>query len=114
MSSWSQVEHDFRELSTEEKRAEDKLYMSGRRGASQAQRRQQQRLPSTTSGADIEAYTFVREHDDEGVFFYQAFNAAIADYAIANQRLGGQGFNAQRMTWIKPSFAWMLYRAVYG
>lgn len=33
---------------------------------------------------------------------------------MANQRLGGPAFNAERMTWIKPSFAWMLYRAGYG
>jgi len=26
----------------------------------------------------------------------------------------GSGFSPSRMTWIKPSFAWMLYRAGYG
>ena len=52
--------------------------------------------------------------DDDGVFFYQAFNDAIADFALANQRFGGPDFKPLRMTWIKPSFAWVLYRSRYG
>lgn len=48
------------------------------------------------------------------MYFYQAFNDAIADYAVANQRFGGPEFKPIRMTWIKPSFAWMLYRSGYG
>merc|ERR1712217_906529 len=38
----------------------------------------------------------------------------IADWALENQKFGGPNFNPTRMTWIKPSFAWMLYRAGYG
>ena len=30
------------------------------------------------------------------------------------QAFGGPDFKPDRMTWIKPSFAWMLYRAGYG
>merc|ERR1712224_146522 len=59
-------------------------------------------------------FPFVGEWDEEGVFFYQAFNATIADWAVKHQRFGGPGFSPSRMTWIKPSFAWMLYRAGYG
>ena len=59
-------------------------------------------------------HVFVGEHDEEGVYVYQAYGNEIADYAVENQRLGGPGFNATRMTWIKPSFAWMLYRAGYA
>merc|ERR1712046_395585 len=33
---------------------------------------------------------------------------------MRNQGFGGPEFNPVRMTWIKPSFAWMLYRAGYG
>ena len=36
-------------------------------------------------------HDFMAEFDDEGVFFYQAFNDAIADWAIAHGRLGGFG-----------------------
>ena len=87
-------------------------FMSGRRGASQAQRRPKQRAPARADGHPH--HIFVGEYDADGVFFYQAYSAAIADFAVANQRLGGPAFNVERMTWIKPSFAWMLYRAGYG
>ena len=36
---------------------------------------------------------FRGEWDDEGVFFYQAFNDEIAKWAIKNQRFGGPEFN---------------------
>lgn len=62
----------------------------------------------------IESHQFTAEWDEEGVFFYQAFNDEIADYAIENQRFGGPKFNPERMTWIKPSFAWVLYRSGYA
>jgi hypothetical protein len=60
------------------------------------------------------AHVFRGNFDDEGVYFYQAYNDTIADWAVDHQTLGGPGFDARRMTWIKPSFAWMLYRAGYG
>jgi hypothetical protein len=59
--------------------------------------------------------TFRAEWDEEGVFFYQAYNDEIADWSLEHQTLGGpQQFKPFRMTWIKPSFSWMLYRAGYG
>lgn len=57
---------------------------------------------------------FRGEWDDEGVFFYQAFNDDIADWALQHQCFGGPKFKPARMTWIKPSFAWVLYRSGYG
>lgn len=57
---------------------------------------------------------FIGEWDDEGVYFYQAFNAEIAEYALTNQKFGGPNFNPLRMTWIKPSLAWALYRSGYA
>mmetsp|Transcript_4466 Transcript_4466/g.8582 ORF Transcript_4466/g.8582 Transcript_4466/m.8582 type:complete len:414 (+) Transcript_4466:71-1312(+) len=57
---------------------------------------------------------FEAEWDGEGVYLYQAFSNAIADYAIAHHRLGGANFKTDRMTWVKPSFGWMLYRSDYG
>ena len=57
---------------------------------------------------------FVGEHDPTGVWVYQAFNADIAEYAVIHQRLGGPAFKPERMTWIKPSFAWVLYRSGYA
>jgi hypothetical protein len=45
------------------------------------------------------------------IFVYQAFNDSIADYAIKNQKFGGQGYSFSRMSWIKPNFLWMMYRS---
>jgi len=57
---------------------------------------------------------FNAEWDDEGVYFYQAYPKEIAGYALEHQRFGGKHWKEMRMTWIKPSFAWMLYRSGYG
>merc|ERR1711879_1066614 len=57
---------------------------------------------------------FSGEGDHEGVFFYQAFKDDIADWALEHQQFGGPSFNPTRMTWIKPSFAWVLYRSGYA
>mmetsp|Transcript_46675 Transcript_46675/g.122578 ORF Transcript_46675/g.122578 Transcript_46675/m.122578 type:complete len:459 (+) Transcript_46675:126-1502(+) len=60
------------------------------------------------------AHVFQGEWDNSGVYVYQAYSAAIADWAVANQSLGGPHFKPDRMTWIKPSFAWVLYRSGYA
>lgn len=52
-------------------------------------------------------------HDEQGLFVYQAFRPGIGRYAAQNGRFG-RGFSLERMTWIKPSFGWMLYRSDYG
>lgn len=51
--------------------------------------------------------------DNEGIFVYQAFKASIVEEAVQKGTFG-KGFNLERMTWIKPSFGWMLYRSGYG
>ena len=52
-------------------------------------------------------------YDDEGLFVYQAYRPEIGHYAARNGRFGSS-FKLDRMTWIKPSFGWMLYRSGYG
>ena len=52
-------------------------------------------------------------YDSEGVFVYQAFKHCIAEEALRKGTFG-KGFNLERMTWIKPSFGWMLYRSGYA
>lgn len=52
-------------------------------------------------------------YDDEGIYVYQAFKPMIVAAALEKGTFG-QGFNLERMTWIKPSFAWMLYRSGYA
>ena len=51
--------------------------------------------------------------DDEGIIVYQAFKPSIANEALRN-RAFGKGFKLNRMTWIKPSFGWILYRSKYA
>jgi hypothetical protein len=48
---------------------------------------------------------------DENIIVYQAFNPQIANYAVAHQQFGGAAYSFNRMSWIKPGFLWMMYRA---
>jgi Domain of unknown function (DUF4291) len=52
-------------------------------------------------------------YDTDGIFVYQAFKPEIVQAAIQNGTFGA-GFNMERMTWIKPSFGWMLHRSNYA
>ena len=53
----------------------------------------------------------IGQSDGENIIVYQAFNPNIAKYAVANQRFGGAHYSFNRMSWIKPNFLWMMYRA---
>lgn len=44
---------------------------------------------------------------------YQAYNKIIANEAVKNGTFGSY-FKLDRMTWIKPSFLWMMYRCGWG
>ena len=48
--------------------------------------------------------------DDKTIRVYQAYNNEIADEALKLGRFGSK-FSLNRMTWIKPSFLWMMYRS---
>lgn len=52
-------------------------------------------------------------YDDTTIRMYQAYNHAIADAALAAGTFVGP-FKRDRMTWIKPSFCWMMYRSSFG
>lgn len=45
---------------------------------------------------------------------YQAYSDTIADSALAAQTFLSPPFSMTRMTWIKPSFLWMMYRSGWG
>lgn len=45
---------------------------------------------------------------------YQAYSDAIADTALENRTFVSPPFSMTRMTWIKPSFLWMMYRSGWG
>ncbi|KRX08834.1 hypothetical protein PPERSA_08938 [Pseudocohnilembus persalinus] len=49
--------------------------------------------------------------NEKSLVVYQAFNKDIAEYAIKNQKFGGENYSFNRMSWIKPNFLWMMYRS---
>lgn len=53
-------------------------------------------------------------YDDETITVYQAYNREIANQAVLNQTFIRSSFKLDRMTWIKPSFLWMMYRSGWG
>jgi hypothetical protein len=52
-------------------------------------------------------------YDGEGIWVYQAFKPSIVEAALRKGTFD-RGFGLDRMTWIKPSFGWMLYRSGYA
>ena len=49
--------------------------------------------------------------DEETITVYQAYHRHIAETAVASQTFVSPPFKKERMTWIKPSFLWMMYRS---
>lgn len=52
-------------------------------------------------------------YDETTIRIYQAYSNKIANEVVQLGRFG-DSFNMDRMTWIKPSFLWMMYRAGWG
>jgi hypothetical protein len=79
---------------------------------------QSQTTDQTTAqtSAPTTPYRQIRAHHDaHHITVYQAYNTAIATAAVAHQCLSASPqFSPSRMTWIKPSWAWMLYRSGYS
>lgn len=53
-------------------------------------------------------------YNDKTIRVYQAYSDAIADSALEHGTFVAPPFKMERMTWIKPSFLWMMYRAGWG
>jgi len=51
--------------------------------------------------------------DEKTIRVYQAYGNTIADEAVEKGTFGNS-FSLDRMTWIKPSFLWMMYRSGWG
>jgi hypothetical protein len=75
--------------------------------ATESYETQRRRWPE--SGRHILAH-----YDDDTIVVYQAYQPAIAAFAVEHQRLGGPHFSFTRMSWIKPNFLWMMYRSGWG
>ncbi|GAB7182440.1 DUF4291 domain-containing protein [Kitasatospora sp. Ki12] len=65
-------------------------------------------MPSTPATRLIRA-----EHTADTITVYQAFPPEIAEPAAAEGRFP-EAFKRDRMTWIKPSFLWMMHRSDWG
>src|ERR1700722_15522131 len=53
------------------------------------------------------------DYDANSIVVYQAYSAAIAEPALAAQRFVPP-FSMERMSWIKPSFLWLMERSNWG
>ncbi|OJU89494.1 MAG: hypothetical protein BGO19_15210, partial [Acinetobacter sp. 38-8] len=53
-------------------------------------------------------------YNNQTIRIYQVYSDAIANAALLNQTFVSPPFKMERMTWIKPSFLWMMYRAGWG
>ena len=63
--------------------------------------------------ATMSAHTIRAVFDDKTIRVYQAYRPDIALPAVASGRFVPP-FKMGRMTWIKPSFNWMMYRSGYA
>ena len=61
----------------------------------------------------MDIYNIRAEFDDKTFTVYQAFDDSIANIAIQQQKLLPP-FSYQRLTWIKPSLLWLMYRSDWG
>lgn len=59
-------------------------------------------------------FPIMAEHSADRIIVYQAFSEAIGRAAAAAGTLDVPAFSKTRMTWIKPSFLWMMYRSGWG
>lgn len=53
------------------------------------------------------------DYTQNTIVVYQSYNKTIAKSAVENQKFSTP-FSFNRMTWIKPSFLWMMERSNYG
>ena len=58
-------------------------------------------------------YTVRADYDADTIVMYQAYSKAIAEPAL-KQQVFVSPFSFNRMTWIKPSFLWLMHRSNWG
>jgi hypothetical protein len=69
----------------------------------------------TQPGTPVPYHQIRALYDDETITVYQAYSAPIALAAVKHQKLNASPeFKMGRMTWIKPSWCWMMYRSGYS
>ncbi|KAI0970085.1 ATP-dependent RNA helicase DHX8 [Xylaria arbuscula] len=75
---------------------------------------QQQMAPDANPKATFKQRQIRAYYDEETITVYQAYNSEIASAAVREQKLNASPQFRARMTWIKPSWSWMMYRAGYS
>lgn len=60
-----------------------------------------------------EMYEIRARYDRDSIVIYQAYSSLIADAALKAQKFV-EPFSFGRMTWIKPSFLWLMHRSNWG
>lgn len=63
---------------------------------------------------DIPFYQIRAMYNDKTIRVYQAYSDSIANSALEHGTFVCPPFKKDRMTWIKPSFLWMMYRSRWG
>jgi hypothetical protein len=58
-------------------------------------------------------YEVRADYDAETIVMYQAYSLQVAQPALQNQKFVSP-FSFNRMTWIKPSFLWLMHRSNWG
>lgn len=58
-------------------------------------------------------YEIRADYDPTTIVVYQAYPTVIAEPALERQRFVAP-FSFERMTWIKPSFLWLMHRSNWG
>jgi hypothetical protein len=58
----------------------------------------------------IPTYQVRASYDETTIRVYQAYSIEIAEAALRGRTFVSPPFSMTRMTWIKPSFLWMMYR----
>jgi len=61
----------------------------------------------------MQAYEIRADYDDRSIVVYQAYGTAIGLAPLQNQRFVPP-FSLQRMSWVKPSFLWLMERSNWG
>jgi len=71
-------------------------------------------MTAPTTAAAIPERQIRAVYDEHTIRVYQAYSDEIADSALKHGTFVSPPFKMERMTWIKPSFLWMMYRAGWG
>ena len=61
----------------------------------------------------MDTYAIRADYDERSIIVYQAYREEIALSALARQHFVPP-FSLNRMTWIKPSFLWIMERSNWG